>query len=203
MILGKSEFILEQDAGCSKDLNMTISIVLTACQEEEFTCRDGLCINMVERCDKIIDCPNDSSDEENCGMINFDQTYKKEFSPVTKYEDKTIKKTDIRISVDLLTILKIKEVDSIFACQLNLYLSWVDQRLLYNNLKKDPNYNTLSVKERSSIWMPKILFANTNKREGLLKDDKAQASVHQNANFTIASDKVVDNTFCSENLKTQ
>ena len=76
MLLGKNEFLMEQDVGCSNEKHFTTSNVLTTCTDDEFTCKDGFCINMSERCDKIIDCPNDSSDEETCGMIVFDSTYK-------------------------------------------------------------------------------------------------------------------------------
>ena len=68
---------MNQDVGCSNKKNFNISIVLTTCTDDEFTSKDGFCINMRERCDKIFDCPNDSLDEESCGMIVFDSTYRK------------------------------------------------------------------------------------------------------------------------------
>ena len=34
----------------------TISLVLTACKDEEFTCDDGTCIPMNSRCDRKEDC---------------------------------------------------------------------------------------------------------------------------------------------------
>ena len=89
---------------------MTLPIVMTTCSDEEFTCEDGSCVGMSDRCNKIIDCPQDSSDEDNCYMINFDRTYKKEFAPATIDTDKNIIKTTTTVSVDLLTILKIDEV---------------------------------------------------------------------------------------------
>ena len=153
--MGKSEFLLEGDGGCGQNKNFSTSIVLTSCTDAEFTCQDGFCINMTKRCNKIIDCPNDSSDEENCFMVNYDQTYKKEFAPVTMDENENIEKTKINVTVDLLTILDIGEIDSLFSCQIKLHLTWFDQRLLYNNLKIDSNYNTMSEDEMDSIWTPK------------------------------------------------
>ena len=149
---------------------------------------------MRERCDKIIDCPNDSSDEENCGMIVFDTTYKKGFAPIQKTEDKNLIKTKISVSVELLNILRIDEVDSIFSCQIDLHLSWLDQRLLYNNLKTNASQNTLSEKEKSNIWTPRIIFLNTDTRDGLIRDENAQATVTSNGIFILASDHTLDNT---------
>ena len=47
---------------------------LTGCMKGEFTCSDGQCIKMDERCDQIMDC-NDESDEENCRLIVFKNNY--------------------------------------------------------------------------------------------------------------------------------
>ena len=91
---------------------------------------------MSKRCNKIIDCLNDSSDEDNCEMIEFDQTYKHEFAPIRTGTNEKIMKVKITVTVDLVRILKVAEVDSNFSCQLKLQLTWFDQRLMYNNLKK-------------------------------------------------------------------
>ena len=149
---------------------------------------------MVKRCNKIIDCPNDSSDEEICFMVNYEQTYKKEFAPVIMDENENIEKTKINVTVDLLTILKIDEIDSLFSCQIILHLTWFDQRLLYNNLKLDSNYNTMSEKEMESIWTPKVVFTNTEKRDGLKKDAKAHATVANYGKFVMATDDIIENT---------
>ena len=49
LLLGKSVFNLDEDAGCGKETSLTVSIVLTTCNDEEFTCRNGFCIDMAER----------------------------------------------------------------------------------------------------------------------------------------------------------
>ena len=67
---------------------------------------------MAHSCNKIINCPEDSSDENNCEMIHFDWTYKKEFVPIYMQNNMTIE------TLDLTKILTIEEVDSNFSCQL-------------------------------------------------------------------------------------
>ena len=190
--------MLENDFGCSKNSNITVSVLLTTCTDDEFTCEDGFCINMMERCNKIINCPMDSSDEDSCFMINFDRTYKKEFAPATTDELKNIIRTKVIVSIDLLTILKIDEVDSTFSCQLKLHLLWYDQRLTYNNLKHDSNYNSLSGDERNRIWTPNIIFFNTEKMDGLKSDERAHASLLVRGNYTLASDDKLHNAFLYE-----
>ena len=39
-------------------------------EEGEFTCDDGACISMRERCDQLPDC-SDGSDEEGCRMLSL------------------------------------------------------------------------------------------------------------------------------------
>ena len=150
---------------------------------------------MSKRCNKIIDCLNDSSDEDNCEMIEFDQTYKQEFAPIRTDTNEKIMKVKITVSVNLLRILKVAEVDSNFSCQLKLQLTWFDQRLMYNNLKSDQNYNTLSKAEMNQIWTPNLIFENTEKRDRLKTDNEAGASVIQLGNFVMAGDETLDNTF--------
>ena len=43
---------------------------LTGCRDGEFTCSDGQCISMQQRCDQIIHC-RDESDEDSCKLIVF------------------------------------------------------------------------------------------------------------------------------------
>ena len=43
--------------------NLTISLNLNACNKTEFSCNDGTCIYKYGRCNKILDCPDNSDDK--------------------------------------------------------------------------------------------------------------------------------------------
>lgn len=45
-------------------------LIRLECNEYEFRCNDGTCIDSRRKCDKRLDCP-DSSDEDNCGKFKF------------------------------------------------------------------------------------------------------------------------------------
>ncbi len=47
---------------------------MTACNESEFNCRNGLCVGMERRCDGHLDCA-DKSDEVDCAIIQQDPSY--------------------------------------------------------------------------------------------------------------------------------
>ena len=128
-------------------------------------------------------------------MVQFDTTYKKEFAPV-KVDDEggKIVKTVVNVSVDLLSILKVNEVESVFSCQLRLFLTWVDQRLQYNNLKMESNLNSMSLEEKAAIWTPRIIFKNTELRDGVKIDQKSSVTIDIFGDFEVAEDDTLDNT---------
>ena len=43
--------------------------------ENNFRCWDGSCISKVNKCDGKVDCPNDNSDEVECGEFNLSYFY--------------------------------------------------------------------------------------------------------------------------------
>ena len=54
---------------------------LSSCDDDEFTCDDGSCINMSLKCDASVDC-EDGSDEKDCKIIVPDIGYQKHLTPV-------------------------------------------------------------------------------------------------------------------------
>lgn len=196
--MGKHEFTFESDEKCTNSKNFTKQILLTTCPEEEFTCGDGHCISMEKRCDKIIDCVTDSADEENCNIVQFDPTYKREFAPVQVEDNGKIVKTSVNVSLDLLNILKISEVKSLFSCQIRLILSWRDHRLQFTNLKPEANLNSLPLEEKGTIWTPLIVFTNTELRDRVKNDKKASVTIKRLGKFVAANDDTLDNTVIYE-----
>ena len=46
-----------------------------------FTCDDGTCVEMNQRCDLQVDCP-DSSDEKNCDVLQVPSDYRSQIFPI-------------------------------------------------------------------------------------------------------------------------
>ena len=63
--------------------------------------------------------------------------------------------------MELLSILNVDPVDSIFTTKFKLRLTWTDSRLTYINMKENEKNNILTSQHKHSIWIPKLLFANT------------------------------------------
>ena len=130
MALGTNLWIVYND---SKECNKkdheayTTRITFSACNETQFTCRDGNCAQMEQKCDGKIDC-YDESDEMECNLIVFKFSYSKGISPPAK---KYSNINDVYISVDIEKILKLDEIGEIMEIKFKLYLTWIDSRLTY------------------------------------------------------------------------
>ena len=69
-VLGKHEWTISNVYECSKGKPYTTMLKLTGCKEGEFTCDNGQCIKMEERCNQVPDC-RDEEDEDGCQLIHL------------------------------------------------------------------------------------------------------------------------------------
>ena len=90
--LGKQNWTISGDKHqCSEGNDYTIALKLTGCQENEFTCNDGQCIRMEERCDQLPQC-EDKSDEQNCKLLVLEHGYNKKVLPLIAHVKKKKRK---------------------------------------------------------------------------------------------------------------
>ena len=79
---------------------------MSACKEGKFTCNDGQCVSMEERCNQLLEC-RDGSDEDNCNVVVLSKSYNKNVPPITRKNEKA----NVSISLDILKLVDIKEDD--------------------------------------------------------------------------------------------
>ena len=184
-VLGKRNWTIQNDHKQCQDSNgqgavgeFKTELKLTGCKQGvksykgawlstddgEFTCNDGQCVSMRKRCDRLSDC-DDRSDEENCNLVNLMKGYNKKNPPFSRLQNDTIVPTDVKVSMRLLRIVDIDEVDHTIDFQFEIILEWNDHHLTFNNLKEEEYLNSLTDDEIQNIWLPLLVYDNTDQKE--------------------------------------
>ena len=167
---------------CNRGKDTTLQLLLSNCDEDQFTCNDGTCIALQSRCDKKQDC-RDLSDEKECQIVALDtERYLKDDSPPPLTPGR---KLEVTLSVDIKNILNLREVQNIISLKFLLESTWKDSRIKYYNLKEDEELNTLIYSERQKIWVPRILFFNTREDFTSINDEEAFAKVIRSKNGSL------------------
>ena len=147
---------------------------------------------MEERCDQIVHC-KDKSDENNCKLIMFEDNYNNKVPPFTiNKKDKSVVAVKVNVSTSLMNILAISEFDHTIILKLAITLKWYENRVLYHNLKMKEALNTLSDMEAASIWIPYIIFKNTDNDEAITIDTMTSVSITRGGEFTRSGAEVAD-----------
>ena len=156
---------VEGDFNCGNGASYTTELKLTACNPEgEFTCDDGECVKMEEKCDQIADC-RDGSDERKCQLIVLKDGYNMKVPPIGKNKSGTVIRADVSISITLMKVVEIEEVDHSIHLQFQISLSWKENRVKYQNLKTDTSLNALTAEDINTLWLPTIVYDNTDQKE--------------------------------------
>ena len=166
--LGRKRWTISGDKNmCRGGQDYTIEMKLTSCNENQFTCDyGGACINMEERCDQMQDC-QDGSDEMGCKILSLKDSYNKRVPPVgiIRREVKTLRPVDVNVSLTLDQVVAIKEEDHSIELQFQISLEWKEDRATYYNLKSKYYLNALSEDEIKTLWLPLVIYTNTDQKE--------------------------------------
>ena len=139
-------------------------------------------------CDGKMDC-NDKSDEIGCEMIKFDAAYLKTLPPTPLQTKNNDEKLQVGMSMTILSILQLNEINSNMKLQLELQVWWNDPRLMFSSLKKKKQRNVLSLEQKKKIWIPTLAFANNKEKMRADFDDeysKGLVSLTKNATFELS-----------------
>ena len=66
--MGKHNWTIKGDKGCNGGKPYVTELKISGCQKGNFTCNDGQCVSMDQRCNQLPDC-RDKSDERNCDVL--------------------------------------------------------------------------------------------------------------------------------------
>ena len=162
--LGRHWWKVSGDTWCNKGESYKTWLMFSGCdQSREFTCDDGQCIKMEKRCNQMPNC-RDESDERDCQMLLLKNGYNKNVPPISEADDR-IMPVHVNISITLMKVVEIEETDHSIHLQFQISLDWNEPRATYQNLKNDPTLNALSLSDMDSIWLPLVVYDNTDQKE--------------------------------------
>ena len=78
----------------------TTQLTLTGCKDGQFTCRDGQCVTMEQRCDQLVHC-RDKSDERDFQLLVLEDGYNKKVPPISLSINDTIVPVEVNVSISL------------------------------------------------------------------------------------------------------
>ena len=79
-----------------------------------------------------------------------------------------------------------------FKTKLTLALEWKDNRLTYYNLKEDVNSNLGGMTHRSSLWIPPLIFNNTEDNLKVVNSENALMFIRKQGKSTLSKIAEVD-----------
>ena len=97
--------------------------------------------------------------------IFFKNNYNKNIPPIGNAKDGSPIPTHVSITMNLMKVVEIEEVDHSIHLQFQISLSWKENRVKYQNLKKESSLNALTEDDVDNIWLPLVVYDNTDQKE--------------------------------------
>ena len=143
-------------------------ITLTSCPDDDFTCKDGTCVSLEERCNGKMDC-NDSSDEKDCTAIRIFPGYNKHLVPPPLGNDDSLL---MNISINVDQIITVDENGGHFKTKITMIRRWINPQLSYLNLKRSIELNQIPKEDRERMWMPWMTYKNIDQADDIKVTDQ-------------------------------
>ena len=142
-----------------------MKLLMTGCQDDEFTCDDATCVGLSVRFDGRHDC-KDGPDEANCQAFIISVGYNRFIVPSSKDGQ-----LNITFEMNIKEIVNINELKGSIEIKSEIKRTWFDSQLTYQNIKKDKN-NLMSPTDWDLTWTPMINFENIKSHDMIKKNDR-------------------------------
>ena len=139
----------------------------------------------------------DKSDEKGCQLLVVEDGYNKKIPPIVPIGGDDFNPTKVAISISLLKIVSMEEVQHKISLQFEITLEWRENRATYHNLKVKTSLNALTDADIGRLWLPYVIYSNTDMKEAVQLDDslpptRTTVLVAREGNFTRSGLEVTD-----------
>ena len=109
---------------------MTHKLSLSTCNDDEFTCNDGHCIELNQRCDLKAQCP-DQSDENDCNKLRLPDDYMANLPPAG-----ILDALNVNLSLTIERFSEVKKISNYLTTWKNLIqvLKWQNLKAMTSNV---------------------------------------------------------------------
>ena len=126
-------------------------------------------------------------------MLVMKDNYNKKIAPFDfDYTDSRVIPVNVNISMAVMDVLSISEVDLVYVLKFRFLMVWYDYRLKYHNLKQERSLNSLSREEIERLWIPFVVFSNTEHQEATKGGDETEVTITREGNYTESSLRVME-----------
>ena len=93
----------------------------------------------------------------------------------------------VNISINIESLKNIEEMKMSFSAKFNLVAKWFDARLTWNDLNDDKFLNIPDLDVIEKLWVPTIIFENTENKYETPLDKKARIIVKKGGSYSLSS----------------
>ena len=135
----------------------------------------------------------DESDEDNCEMLVMKATYNSKIAPFAfDYVKSEVIPVNVNVSMAVIDVLSISEKDLVYVLKFRFLMVWYDYRLKYHNLKESRSLNSLGREDIDKLWIPFIVFSNTEKSESTKGNDETEVTISREGDFAESAVNVME-----------
>ena len=137
-----------------------------------------------------------------CRLLVLKDGYNKRVPPISAKSalDRSIVPVSVGVSIVLMEVVSIDEVDHSIQLQFEVILNWMENRATYLNLKEKAALNKMTDEDVKKLWLPLLIYTNTDQKKTTRLGDngngewRTTVTITREADFTAANEDELDET---------